>query len=94
MTESCVQEIKLPSHELISLIREVESKYGVILTLPELYACYEKLGNEIILVRIMKLRPFEILKVIFGFKEQEVRFKPCGMPCDISHQCLEGSRTS
>jgi hypothetical protein len=98
MTESCVQEIKLPDPKLISFIREVESKHGVILTLSDLYACDRKLGNEIILVRIMKLRVFEMLKVIFGSKEQEVRFNSSGVVCDIScfssHQCLEGCRTS
>jgi hypothetical protein len=74
MTESCVQEIKLPNPKLSAFIREVESKHGVILTLNELYERDQKLGNEIILVRIMKLRVFEMLKVIFGSKEQEVRF--------------------
>ena len=54
MTESCVQEIKLPNPKLKSFIREVESKDGEILTLTELYARDQKLGNEIILVRIMK----------------------------------------
>jgi hypothetical protein len=53
MTESCVQEIKLPNPKLKSFIREVESKDGEILTLTELYARDQKLGNEIILVRIM-----------------------------------------
>jgi hypothetical protein len=94
MTESCVQEIKLPNPKLESFIREVESKHGEILTLSELYARDQKLGNEIILVRIMKLRVFRILKVIFGPKEQEVRFMSSGMLCDVSHltshQCLEG----
>jgi len=93
MTELCVQEIKLPSLTLKSFIREVESKHGEILSLSELYARDQKLGNEIILVRIMKLRVLEMLKVIFGPKEQEVRFKSCGMLCDVicltSHQCLE-----
>jgi hypothetical protein len=94
MTESCVQEIKLPNLDLNSFIREVESKHGKILTLSELYAHNQKLGNEIILVRIMTLRVFEMLKVIFGPKEQEVRFKSSGMLCDVSHltghQCLGG----
>ena len=56
MTESCVQEIKLPDPNFKSFIREVESKHGEILTLRELYARDQKLGNEIILVRIMQLR--------------------------------------
>jgi len=94
MTELCVQEIKLPYPTLKSFIREVESKHGEILSLSELYARDKKLGNEIILVRIMKLRVSEMLKVLFGPKEQEVRFKSCGMLCDVScltsHQCLEG----
>jgi len=54
MAESCVKEIKLPNPKLKSFIREVESKHGEILTLSELYARDQKLGNEIILVRIMK----------------------------------------
>jgi len=37
---------------------------------------------------------FEMLKVIFEPKEQEVRFKTSGMLCDVSHltshHCLEG----
>jgi hypothetical protein len=94
MTESCVQEIKLPSLNLNSFIRELESKHGKILTLSELYARNKKLGNEIILVRIVTLRVFQILKAIFGPKEQGVRFKSSGMLCDVSrltsHQCLEG----
>jgi hypothetical protein len=98
MTEARVQEIKLPDQKLISFIREVESKHGVILTLSELYAREQKLGNEIILVRIMKSRVFEMLKVIFGSKEQEIKFNLSGMVCNISrlssHQCLEGCRTS
>jgi len=69
---------------LKSFIREVESKYGEILSLSELYARDQKLGNEIILVRIMKLRVFEMLKIKFGPKEQEVRFKSFGMLCDVS----------
>jgi len=85
MTESCVQEIRLPSLDLNSFIREVESKHGKILTLSELYACNQKLGNEIILVRIVTLRVFRMLKVIFGPKEQEVRFKCSGVLCDVSH---------
>jgi hypothetical protein len=84
MAETCVQEIKRPNHTLESFIREVEGKHGEILSLSELYARDQKLGNEIILVRIMK----------FGRKEQEVRFKSSGMLCDVScctsHQCLEG----
>jgi hypothetical protein len=75
MAESCVLEVELCNPELNTFIREVESKHGDILTLGELYARDQKLGNEIILVRIMKLRVFEILKIIFGPKEQEVRFK-------------------
>src|SRR5215510_3830575 len=98
MTEACVQEIELPKPKLISFIREVQRKHGPILTLSELYASDQKLGSEVILVRIMKLRVFEMVKVIFGSKEQEVRFKLAGMLYDIScvssHQCLEGSRTS
>lgn len=94
MTEICVQEIKLPTPELKSFIGEVESKYGEILSLSELYARDHKLGNEIILVRIMKLRVFEMLKIIFGPKEQEIKFKSSVMLCDVSrltsHQCLEG----
>jgi len=94
MTESCVHEIKLPNSKLKSFIREVESKHGEILTLQELYARGQKLGNEIILVRIMKLRLFKMLRVIFGPKEQEVRFMSSGMLCDVihltRHQCLEG----
>lgn len=58
MTESCVQEIKLPNPKLKSFIREVESKHGEILSLSELYARDGKQGKEIILVRIMKLRVF------------------------------------
>jgi hypothetical protein len=95
MTESCVQEIELDNPKLNTLIREVESKHGDILTLCELYARDQKLGNEIILVRIMKLKVFVIWKVIFGPKEQEVRFKSSIMLCDVncstSHQCLEGT---
>jgi len=53
MTESCVQEIKLSNPNFKSFIREVQSKHGKILTLKELYARDHKLGNEIILVRIM-----------------------------------------
>jgi hypothetical protein len=94
MTESCVQEIKLPNPKLESFIRVVESKHGEILSLSELFARGQKLGNEIILVRIMKFRVFEMLKVIFGPKEQAVRFKSFGMLRDTSratsHQCLEG----
>jgi hypothetical protein len=94
MTESCVQEIKLPNPKLKSFIREVESKHGEILSLSKLYARVRKLGNEIILVRIMKLRVFEMLKVIFGPKEQEVKFKSLGILCDVScltsHKCWEG----
>jgi len=94
MTESCVQEIKLPNPKLQSFVIEVESKHGDILSLSELYARDQKLGNEIIVVRIVKLRVFEMLKVIFGPKEQEVRFKSSGILCDVirltSHQCLEG----
>jgi len=94
MTESCVQEIKLPNLKLKSFIREVESKHGEILSLSELYARDQKLGNEIILVRIIKLRVFEMLKIVFGPMEQEVRFKSFGMLCDVgcltSHQCVEG----
>jgi hypothetical protein len=71
MTESCVQEIKLPSHNLNSFIREVESKCGKIVTLSDLYALNQKLGNEIIVVRIVTLRVLEMLKVIFGPKEKE-----------------------
>jgi hypothetical protein len=79
MTESSVQEIKLPSLDLNSFIRELESKHGKILTLSELCAARnQKLGNEIILVSIVTLRVFGMLKVIFGPKEQEVRFKPFG----------------
>jgi len=93
MTESCVQEIKLANPNLKSFVREVESKHGEILTLSELYARDQKLGNEIILVRIMKLRVFKMLKVIFGPKEQAVRFMSSGMLCDVSyltsHKCLE-----
>jgi len=85
MTESCVQEIKRPSLDLNSFIREVESKHGKIHTLSELYARNQKLGNEIILVRIVTLRVFGMLKVIFGPKEQEVRFKCSGVLCDVSH---------
>jgi hypothetical protein len=84
MTESCVQEIKLPNPTLKSFVGEVESKHGKILSLSELYALDQKLGNEIILVRSMK----------FGPKEQEVRFKSSWMLYDVScltsHQCLEG----
>jgi len=84
MAESHVKEIKLPNPKLKSFIREVESKHGEILSLSELYARDQKLGNEIILVRIMK----------FGPKEQEVRFKSSGMLCDVScltsQKCLEG----
>jgi len=69
MTESRVQEIQLPDPNLTSFIREVESKHGEILSLSDLYARDQKLGNEIILVRSMKLRMFELLKVIFGPKE-------------------------
>jgi len=94
MTESCVQEIKLTHPKLKSFIREVENKHGEILSLSELYAREQKQGNEIILVRIVKLRVFEMLKVIFVPKEQEVRFKSSGMLRDVSrltsHQCLEG----
>jgi len=94
MTESCVHEIKLPNPKLKSFIREVESKHGEILTLRELYVRDQKLGNEIILVRIIKLRAFKMLKVIFGPTEQEVRFMSSGMLCGVSHltshQCLEG----
>ena len=54
MTESCVQEIKLPNPTLKYFIREVQSKHGEILSLSELYARDQKLGNEIILVRIVK----------------------------------------
>jgi len=93
MTESCVQEIKLPNLNLNSFIREVESKHGKIITLSELYASNQNLGNEIILVRIMTLRMSEMLKVIFRPKEEEVRFKSSGMLCDVSrltsHLCLE-----
>jgi hypothetical protein len=71
MTESCVQEIKLPNPKLISFIREVESKHGIILTLSELYARDQKLGSEIILVRIMKLKVFEMLTVIFGSRNRK-----------------------
>jgi hypothetical protein len=85
MTESCIQEIKLPNPKLKSFIREIESKHGEIVTLRELYARDRKLGNEIILVRIMKLRVFKMLKVIFGPKEQEVKFMSSGMLCDVSH---------
>jgi len=74
MTESCVQEIKLPNPKLKSFITEVQSKHGEILTLRELYAREQKLGNEIILVRIMKLGVFKMVNVIFGPKEQEVRY--------------------
>jgi len=92
MTESCVQEIKLPNFNFNSFIREVESKHGKILTLSELYASNQKLGNEIILARIMTLRVSEMLKVIFGPQEQEVRFKSSWMLCDVSlvtsHLCL------
>ena len=100
MTESRVQEIKLPSLNLNSFIREVESKHGKILTLSELYACNQKLGNEIILVRILTLRVSGMLKVIFGHKEQEVRFKCSGVLCDVSHlvttvwKALHCSRTA
>jgi hypothetical protein len=97
MSESCVQEIKLPNPEFNSFIREVESKHGDILTLSELYARDQKLGNEMILVRIMKLRVFEILKIKFGPKEQEVSFKSSGMLCDlvtIVWKALHCSRTS
>jgi hypothetical protein len=98
MAESCVQEIRLPEPKLISFIREVESKHGVILTLSELYTRHQKLGNEIILVRFMELKLFEMLRVIFGLEEQKVRFMSSGMLCAVSclssHQCLEGSRTS
>ena len=54
MTESCVKEIKLPNPKLKSFIREVDSKHGEILTLSGLYARDQKLGNEIILARVMK----------------------------------------
>jgi hypothetical protein len=95
MTESCVQEIKLPNLNLNSFIREVESKHGKVVTLSELYASNQNQGNEIILVRIMTLRVFEMLKVIFGPKEEKVRFKPSGMLCDVScltsHLCLESN---
>ena len=93
MTESCVQEIKLPNINLNSFIREVESEHGKIVSLSELYTSNQKLGNEIILVRIMTLRVFEMLKVIFGPKEEEVIFKSSVMLCDVScltgHLCLE-----
>jgi hypothetical protein len=98
MTESHVQEIKFPDLILASFIKEVGCKHGVIITLSDLYARVQKWGNEIILVRIMKLRVFEMLKVILGSKEQEVRFKSSEMLCDTSclssHLCLEGCRTS
>jgi len=68
MTESYAKEIKLPFPKLKSFIWEVQSKGGEILSLNELYARDQKLGNEIILVRIMKLRVFEMLKIIFGSK--------------------------
>jgi len=69
MTKSCVQEIKLPNPALKSFIREAESKHREILSLSELYARDQKMGNEIIFVRIVKLRVFQMLKVIFGPKE-------------------------
>jgi len=94
MTELCVQEIKLLNPTLKSFIREVASKHGEIFSLSELYARDQKLGNEIILVRIMKLSVSEMLKVLFGPKEREVRFKSCGRLYDVrcltSHRCLEG----
>jgi len=45
MAESHVKEIKLPNPKLKSFIREVESKHGEILSLSELYARDQKLGN-------------------------------------------------
>ena len=54
MAESRVKEIKHPNPKLKSFIREVESKHGEILSLSELYARDQKLGNEIILARVMK----------------------------------------
>jgi hypothetical protein len=84
MAESCVQEIRLPEPKLVSFFREVESKHGVSVRLSELYTRDHKLGNEIIFVRFLKLRLFEMLWVIFGSKEQEVRFKSSGMLCAVS----------
>ena len=94
MAESHVKEIKLPNPKLKSFIREVESKHGEILSLSELYARDQKLGNEIILVRIMKLRVYKMVNVIFALKEREERVMSSWMLCDVSHstshQCLEG----
>jgi len=45
MAESRVKEIKHPNPKLKSFIREVESKHGEILSLSELYARDQKLGN-------------------------------------------------